>query len=179
MVIDKGNAKSSLKIVIVIVFLSSETYRKSNVTFKDGMIDHEPFLLSWLLCGGSIFFEHCSEILVRDLHQQVVALGEAAWDRLHFPVVTARGVGWEGGRQIHLQSVSTLLHFTNLSHFQFYIMTLYQPFWAHLDPFWPFQTKIIFLPQMDKVGFGGGTPEQKINFCLKWSKRVQMGPKGS
>ena len=43
MVIDKGNAKSSLKIVIVIVFLSSETYRKSNVTLKDGMIDHEHF----------------------------------------------------------------------------------------------------------------------------------------
>ena len=76
---------------------------------------------SWLLCGGSIFFEHCSEILVRDLHQQVVALGEAAWDRLHFPVVTARGV--RGGRQTHLQSVSTLLHFTNLSNWQFYIMT--------------------------------------------------------
>ena len=36
-----------------------------------------------------------------------------------------------------------------------------------------------FLHQMDKVGFGGGAPEQKINFCLKWSKRVQMGPKGS
>ena len=26
-----------------------------------------------------------------------------------------------------------------------------------------------FLHQMDKVGFGGGAPEQKINFCLKWS----------
>ena len=45
MVIDKGNAKSFLKIVIVIVFLS-ETYRKSNVTLKDGMIDHEHFFLS-------------------------------------------------------------------------------------------------------------------------------------
>ena len=33
--------------------------------------------------------------------------------------------------------------------------------------------------QMDKVGFGGGASEQKINFCLKWSKRVQRGPKGS
>ena len=30
-----------------------------------------------------------------------------------------------------------------------------------------------FLPQMDKVGFGGGAPEQRINFCLKWSKIVQ------
>ena len=39
----RENAKSSLKIVIVIVFLSSETYRKSNVTLKDGMIDHEHF----------------------------------------------------------------------------------------------------------------------------------------
>ena len=36
-----------------------------------------------------------------------------------------------------------------------------------------------FLPQMDKVGFGGDATEQKINFCLKWSKRVQMGQKGS
>jgi hypothetical protein len=53
------------------------------------------------------------------------------------------------------------------------------PFWAHLDPFGPFQTKMKFSPQMDKVGFGGGASEQKINFCLKWSKRVQMGPKGS
>ena len=32
--------------------------------------------------------------------------------------------------------------------------------------------------QMDKVGFGEGAPEQKINFCLKWSKRVQMVPNG-
>jgi hypothetical protein len=53
------------------------------------------------------------------------------------------------------------------------------PFWANLDPFGPFQTKINFWPQMDKVGFGGGASEQKINFCLKWSKRVQGGPKGS
>ena len=51
--------------------------------------------------------------------------------------------------------------------------------WAHLDPFGPFK-KMILLPQMDKVGFGGGAPEQKINFCLKWSKGVhrwaQKGP---
>ena len=52
------------------------------------------------------------------------------------------------------------------------------PFWAHLDTFGPFQTKMNFLSQMDKVGFGGGASEQKIIFCLKWSKRVQMGPKG-
>ena len=50
-------------------------------------------------------------------------------------------------------------------------------FWAHLDPIGPFQTKMNFLPQMDKVGFGGGASEQKIIFCLKWSKRLQMGPK--
>ena len=47
------------------------------------------------------------------------------------------------------------------------------PFWAHLDTFGPFQTKMNFLSQMDKVGFGGGAPEQRINFCLKWSKIVQ------
>ena len=47
------------------------------------------------------------------------------------------------------------------------------------DPFGPFQTKMIFLPKMDKAGFGRGAWEQKINSCLKWSKRVQMGPKGS
>ena len=32
---------------------------------------------------------------------------------------------------------------------------------------------------MDKAGFGRGAWEQKINSFLKWSKRVQMGPKGS
>ena len=47
-------------------------------------------------------------------------------------------------------------------------LTIWAPFWAHLDPFEPFQTKkMIFLPQMNKVGFGGGAPDQKINFCLK------------
>ena len=40
-------------------------------------------------------------------------------------------------------------------------LTIWAPFWAHLDPFGPFQTKMNFLPQMDKVGFGGGAPEQK------------------
>ena len=55
MVIDKGNAKSSLKIVIVIVFLSSETYRKSNVTFKDGMIDHEHFFVMTAVWRLDIF----------------------------------------------------------------------------------------------------------------------------
>ena len=50
---------------------------------------------------------------------------------------------------------------------------------AHLDPFESFHTKMNFLPRMDKVRFGGGASEQKITFCLKWSKRVQIGPKGS
>ena len=53
------------------------------------------------------------------------------------------------------------------------------PIWAHLDTFGPFQTKINLLPQKDKVGFGGGAFEQKIIFCLKWSKKVQTGQKGS
>ena len=58
-------------------------------------------------------------------------------------------------------------------------LIIWDPFWAHLDPVGPFQTTNIFLPQMDKVGFCSGASEQKINSCLKWSKRVQMGPKGS
>ena len=44
---------------------------------------------------------------------------------------------------------------------------------------WTISDKNEFLPQMDKVGFGGDASEQNINSCLKWSKRVQMGPKGS
>ena len=44
-----------------------------------------------------------------------------------------------------------------------------EPYWAHLDPFQPFQAKMIFLPQMDKIGFCRGALEQNINFCLKWS----------
>ena len=45
-------------------------------------------------------------------------------------------------------------------------------FWAHLDTFGPFQTELIFLPQLDKVGFGGGASEEKISFSVIWSKRV-------
>ena len=45
-------------------------------------------------------------------------------------------------------------------------------YWAHLDTFGPFQTELIFLPQLDKVGFGGGASEEKISFSLIWSKRV-------
>ena len=38
------------------------------------------------------------------------------------------------------------------------------PFWALLDTFGPFQTKINLLPHEDKVGFGGGAIEQKSFF---------------
>ena len=47
------------------------------------------------------------------------------------------------------------------------------PFWAHLGPFGPFQTKYNFLPQMDKVGFGA-----KNQFLLEMVKRGPDGPKG-
>ena len=40
-------------------------------------------------------------------------------------------------------------------------------FWAHLDIFRPFQTKINLLPHKDKVECGGGVFEQKIIFRLK------------
>ena len=53
------------------------------------------------------------------------------------------------------------------------------PFWAHLDTFGPFRTKINLLPHKDKLGFAGGAFEQKIIFRFKWSKRAQTGPKGS
>ena len=53
------------------------------------------------------------------------------------------------------------------------------PIWVHLDTFGPFQTKINLLRHKDKERFGRGAFEQKIIFCLKWSKRVQTGPKGS
>ena len=51
--------------------------------------------------------------------------------------------------------------------------------WAHEDTFKPFRTKIILLPNKDKVGFGGGAFEQKIIFRLKWSTRAQKSPKWS
>ena len=51
-------------------------------------------------------------------------------------------------------------------------LTIWDPFWAHLDSFGPFQTKMNFWSKMDKEGFGGGASEQKINFCLICSKRV-------
>ena len=49
--------------------------------------------------------------------------------------------------------------------------------WAHEDTYNPFRTKIILLPNKDKVGFGGCAFEQKIIFRLKWSKRVSNGKK--
>ena len=36
-----------------------------------------------------------------------------------------------------------------------------------------------FFARNGQVGFGRGASEQNINSCLKWSKRVQMSPKGS
>ena len=40
-------------------------------------------------------------------------------------------------------------------------------FWANLNPFGQFQTKMIFLPIIDKVGYGGGAPGQKIQFLFR------------
>merc|ERR1712112_272309 len=53
------------------------------------------------------------------------------------------------------------------------------PFWAPLDPFGPFQTKIDFLLRSTSAKPNFVHLGQKNHFCLKWSKRVQMGPKGS
>ena len=49
------------------------------------------------------------------------------------------------------------------------------PFWAHLDTFGRFQTKINLLPLKDKVGFGGGAFEQKIILL----EMVQKGRDGT
>ena len=59
-------------------------------------------------------------------------------------------------------------------------ITCFWPFgtiWTHLHHFGPFKTKINFSPQKHKVLLGQSSLEQKIKFCLKWSKRVQMGLK--
>ncbi len=61
-------------------------------------------------------------------------------------------------------------------------ITCFWPFgtiWTHLHHFGPFKTKINFSPQKHKVLLGQSSLEQKIKFCLKWSKRVQMSPKMS
>ena len=53
------------------------------------------------------------------------------------------------------------------------------PFWAHLDPFGPFQTKIDFLLRSTSAKPYFVHLGQEFHFCLKWSQRVQMAPKGS
>ena len=53
------------------------------------------------------------------------------------------------------------------------------PFWARLDPFGPFQTKNDFLLKSTSAKPYFVLKGQQIDFCLKWSKSVQMGPKGS
>ena len=61
-----------------------------------------------------------------------------------------------------------------------YVFDHLGPFWAHMNTFGPFQTTIKLLPHKDKVRFYRGAFEPKKSFfCLKWSKRVQTGPKGS
>ena len=51
-------------------------------------------------------------------------------------------------------------------------------FWAHLDPFGPFQTKLDFLLQTTLAKKHFVFLRRKIDFCLKRSKMVQMGPNG-
>ena len=53
------------------------------------------------------------------------------------------------------------------------------PFWAHLDPFGPFQTKMNFLPQM---GVAEVLRSKKSIFVWngpKWSRWARKGPKWS
>ena len=52
-----------------------------------------------------------------------------------------------------------------------------EPFWAHLDPFGPFQTRIDILLRSTSANPYFVHLGQKNHFCPKWSKRVQMGPK--
>ena len=59
------------------------------------------------------------------------------------------------------------------------VFDLLGPFCTRLGPFGPFETKNDFLlkstpgkPYFVPMG-------QQIDFCPKWSKSVQMGPKGS
>ena len=52
------------------------------------------------------------------------------------------------------------------------------PFWAHLDPFGPFQTRIDILLRSTSANPYFVHLGQKNHFCLKWFKRVQMGRKG-
>ena len=52
-----------------------------------------------------------------------------------------------------------------------------RPFRAHLDFFGPFQTKINFLLRSTSAKAYFVHLGQTIHFCLKWSNRVQIGPK--
>ena len=51
-------------------------------------------------------------------------------------------------------------------------------FWAHLDLFGLFQTKLDFLLQTTLAKKHFVFLRRKIDFCLKRSKMVQMGPNG-
>ena len=51
--------------------------------------------------------------------------------------------------------------------------------WAHLDPFGPFHTKFDFLLQTTLAKKHFVFLRRNIDFCLKRSKMVQMGPNGS
>ena len=53
------------------------------------------------------------------------------------------------------------------------------PFWARLDLFGPFQTKNDFLLKSTSAKPYFVHMEKQIDFCLKWSKSVQLGLKGS
>ena len=52
-------------------------------------------------------------------------------------------------------------------------------FRARLDPFGPFQTKNNFLLKSTSAKPYFVLMGQQIDFCLKWSKSVQIGSKGS
>ena len=51
------------------------------------------------------------------------------------------------------------------------------PFFAHLDTFGPFQTKINLLLYEDKVGFGGSAFEQENHFLFEMVPKDPDGPK--
>ena len=53
------------------------------------------------------------------------------------------------------------------------------PFWARLNPFGPFQTKNDFLLKSTSAKPYFVLMRQQIDFFLKWSESVQMGPIGS
>ena len=53
------------------------------------------------------------------------------------------------------------------------------PFWARLDAFGPLETKNNLLLKSTSAKPYFVLMGQQIDFCLKWSKSVQMGSKGS